>query len=310
MEFQPYESINSLKVLIKNSGKIKCSDISPVILNFIFWLCLLLIIINYLEGFGSKNNGILYFSLIFGVISYIYYIYHEFHSTTFAYLRTKDDKIIKEKIGDFFQSKPSLYLHIQCYHYERKCPNRGEEERSIVYTYNKKSEYHYKFWRDISGKIILDINRCRYKYKYYAILKVIQEIIFIDAETLDSYNSFEENFLRLNKNRDALYNFSEYIEIEGIKDINIIKLSEKEPCSIGCFPFIIFTFLSLGTLYKLYIRLISIEQTIIIRKIISNRNEIIDNPIYNRYKPKFQYFDEIIKYGQYKNFQSNNNAPI
>ena len=53
----------------------------------------------------------------------------------------------------------------------------------MVNTHNKKSKFHYKYWRDISGKIKLDINKCKYKFKYYAILKVIQEIIFIDDET-------------------------------------------------------------------------------------------------------------------------------
>ena len=89
----------------------------------------------------------------------------------------------------------------------------------------------------------------------------------------------------------------------------MIKLDKKEPRIIGCFPFIIFTFLSFSTLYKLYIWLISINQTITIRKIIPNRIGQIVNRLYNRYKPKIQYFNEIIKYGHYKNFQSNNNAP-
>lgn len=59
--------------------------------------------------------------------------------------------------------------------------------------------------------------------------------------------------------------------------------------------------LSLSSFYKLYIWLISIKQTIIIRKIISNGNDLINNPIYNRYNPQFKFFNEIIKYDLYNN---------
>ena len=153
MEYHQNEIINSLKVFIKNSGGITCSDIFSVIFNLIFWLFLILIILN---GAGELSIDVKVFCLflILGVISYIIYVYLEFHSTTFTYLRTKGDKIIKEKIGDFFQTEPSLYLHIQCYHNERQYDERGRKVNLIVYTHNKKSKYHYKFCRDISGKIV------------------------------------------------------------------------------------------------------------------------------------------------------------
>ena len=127
-------------------------------------------------------------------------------------------------------------------------------------------------------------------------MKVVEEVIFIDEETLNDYNSYKANFLRLNKNRDAEYDFSEYIESREIKEINMIKLSEKEPPFIGLWWFCLFNLLSLAAFYKLYIWLISIHQTIIIRKIITNRNEVINDPIYNRYNPQFKFLDKIIKY--------------
>ena len=81
-----------------------------------------------------------------------------------------------------------------------------------------------------------------------------------------------------------------------MKDINIIKLNEKEPPFVRYCWYIIFSFLSLAILYKLYIWIISIDQTITIRKIISYRNDLINNPIYNRYNPQFKFLDEIITY--------------
>ena len=192
MEKYKDKSIKSLESITKISGKITCSDILSVIFNVISWLFLILIIINYTKGLGIKINYII-FLLILVVISYIIYIYQEFHSTTFAYISTKSDKLIKEKIGEFFQGKPSLFLQIQFFHDEKKI-YKGSAHTSIFYTHNYKSKYCYEFWRDTSGNIKLDINKsCN---KYYAILKVNQEVIFIDYETVADYNKFEECFFK------------------------------------------------------------------------------------------------------------------
>ena len=85
----------------------------------------------------------------------------------------------------------------------------------------------------------------------------------------------------------------------------LIKLYKKEPLFIGCFWFVIFNFLSLASIYKLYIRLISFDQTITIRKLISNHNNLFNNAEYNRYNPKFVFQNKIFSYGQ-----NNNNIVI
>ena len=64
--------------------------------------------------------------------------------------------------------------------------------------------------------------------RLYKILINVNINLNIDSETLDGYNNFEENFLRINK-RDAQYKIDMYIEFEGKKDINMIKLDKKEP---------------------------------------------------------------------------------
>ena len=294
MENHQDKSIKSLEVITKISGKITCSDILSVIFNVIFWLFLILIIINYTKGLGIKLNVVILL-LILGVISYIIYIYQKFHTTTFTYISAKSDKKIKEKIGEFFQAKPSLFLKIQLFHYEKKY-FKGSYTDSIVYTHNYKSKFNYEFWRDISGNIKLDIKKSF--YKYYVILKVNQELIFIDSDTLGDYNKFEECFIQGNQDKDSYYKFSRYIEIEGMKDINIINLNEKEPPFVRYCWYIIFSFLSLAILYKLYIWIISVDQTITIRKIISNRNDLINNPIYNKYNPQVKFFDEVKSYGK------------
>ena len=62
---------------------------------------------------GRKKNDedtkIIIFS-IFGGISYLIYFIYEMFSTTFRYLRSKDNKIINEKIGDIYKRNPSISL--------------------------------------------------------------------------------------------------------------------------------------------------------------------------------------------------------
>ena len=65
---------------------------------------------------------------------------------------------------------------------------------------------------------------------YYIILDVIPEVLF------------EDNL-----------NFSENIKLKGVNDIMMIKLQEKEPYLIGRFWFIIFTILSLASLYNIFV---------------------------------------------------------
>ena len=184
------EQIHCLKKFYKKElPDTKSSVISSIIFNLIFWIYLILIIINPTKGDNNDEiNGIFYLLLILGIISYLIYIRIELCSTSFILLSIKDEKIIKEKMGDFFKAKPSIWLYISCYH-NNKNYNSRDGGSPIIYTYKQELKYNYNLWRDISGKINLNINN--YKCKYYSILKVIQEVIIIIQETLDDYNSYK-----------------------------------------------------------------------------------------------------------------------
>ena len=192
MEYQQdplQEQLNILKKLEKPAfSETKSSLICSIIFNLIVWLFLILIIISRTKGLGNEyeENTTFIILLIYGSFSYSIYLSIElFCSTTFINLITKDDKI-KEKIGDFFKTKPSLSLYICCYHYDGYHRGGGP---NIVYTFKKEIKYDYNFWRDISGIIKLNIDEN--KNKYYVNLVVNQEVIFIDTETLNDYNSYK-----------------------------------------------------------------------------------------------------------------------
>ena len=88
----------------------------------------------------------------------------------------------------------------------------------------------------------------------------------------------------------------------------MIKLQEKEPFFIGYFWFVIFTIFALANVYKLYIYIISTYQTVTIKKLISNNNNIINDERYDQYNPSLQFLDKTFRYGNNSNVYENNNV--
>ena len=109
-----------------------------------------------------------------------------------------------------------------------------------------------------------------------------------------------------NRFRDKYIRFFEKIELDGVNNIIMVKLQDKEPHLIGRCWFIIFTLLSLATLYKLYICVISVYQTVKIKKLISNNNNLNDWG-FNRYNPRVQFLDKIFTYERNYNIVEENN---
>ena len=140
------EQIYCLKTFYKKGfSETKNLLIISIIFNLIFWLFLILIIISYTRGKNDENIINFDLPLILGfIISYLIYIIVEFCWASFNLLSVKDEKIIKEKMGDFFKAKPFICLNISCYHYEKN-NNDKYEESSIVYSHKKEIEYKYFF---------------------------------------------------------------------------------------------------------------------------------------------------------------------
>ena len=75
------------------------------------------------------------------------------------------------------------------------------------------------------------------------------------------------------------------------------------------FWFVIFNILSLASLYRLYIWIISIEQTVTIKKLITKRNNNLPyDERYNIYNPSLQFLDKIFTYNQNNNISEKNNV--
>ena len=168
--------------------------------------------------------------------------------------------------------------------------------------------FKYFFCRDVSGNFNLNINKNNYKCKCYAILKVIHEVIFDDDLLFNEYNTIKNTIISRNRNKDSYFKFLDNIEKKGIISLIMLKLNEKEPWFVSCFWFVIFIILSLASLYKLYIYLISIDQTVTIKKLISKRNDnLLNDERYNIYNPRLHFLDKTFTYNKNNNIIENNN---
>ena len=291
----------------------KCREIVSIILNLATWVFLILIIITakrkkelkeYEYHYEEKENErvkLIYFC-IFGAFSYLLHISLQ-NELTGKYLMAKDNKIINEKMGDIYKTNPSISLVVESYHFG------GREGNVKQVSHKEEKPFNYDFCRDISGNFKLNINKDNYKYKYYAKLKIIHEIIFDDDLLFNEYNTIKKEIIDRNKNRDKYFEYIDNIELKGISNLIMVKLDEKEPRFVSCFWFSIFNILSLSCLYKLYICFISIEQIVTIKKLISRGNNNLPyDERYNIYNPRLQFLDKIFTYNQNGNILENNNV--
>ena len=147
---------------------------------------------------------------IFGGIFYLNYFINNLNSTTFRYLRTKDNKIINKKMGNIYKTNPSINLVGICYHYlEINSPNSSAIE--TVISHQEEIPFNYSFFRDVSGNLKLNINKNNYKFKYYIMLKVIHEIIFDDALLFNEYNAIKNELITRNSNKDKYFKYFDNI---------------------------------------------------------------------------------------------------
>lgn len=104
----------------------KPTEICLIIMNLITWSFLILIIITQMrikkleeDGMKSEIDDEKYkrrIFLVFGGLSYLQYFMQVMISKTFQYLKVKENKIIKEKMGDIYKTNPTINLVVESYH--------------------------------------------------------------------------------------------------------------------------------------------------------------------------------------------------
>lgn len=275
------------------------------ILSWLFqilvWFFLAGIIRNY--SLDASNASKLAFLILF-LIFYVVYLIFEFLSKEAKFLRTKkSDKDIFQKMGTYYKTFPAFEITCECFHYESATAQPGSYHKRV--SYKEVFKFPYYSERDVSGLLILDCDSENIKDKYYVQLELIEELNFADSISYMDYEEAKKKFIEKNKNKDNSFNYFETKYIPGLEKENLIRITDKEPCSANFKCFVFFTIILLGEFYKLFFNHLCILQTYKIRKIISTRYDL-NQPEYQELVPKIDIITKKYNYeSEYYNYINN-----
>lgn len=237
------------------------------------------------------------FLYILAGLFYLKYLFRELFSPNLKILCSISNQTINEIIGKFIKGKPVILLKCHCFHYEERAAGRGSTRTVEVISHSETLNYNYNFCRDISGLLILNTDESNIKLKYYIGLKIIKKVYMSDENSISHYASLK-NIIENNRDRDKYFRAFNVIDIEGLPDYFLIKLKDDHPWFIGNgFWYIFFTLITLVEFYKIYVKLLIFDQTIIIKKVISISDDVNTDARFDTFKPLLfikhtnQYFD-------------------
>ena len=246
-------------------------------------------------------------SPILGVFYLVYFIL-ELCSPTSTYLCNKNsDEGMNQKMIRFFRTPPQIKFYGECYHFETRTETSTDSDgntttRTVtekVVTHSETYYLPYYSVRDVSGLFYLNCGKALLENKCYIKLQLRQEINFADVISIMDYENEKTSFNNRNIGRDMYYSFYESRYIPGLTPHNLVRIGQKEPCSVNFCFLLLSTFLTFAEFYKAYVNSFCIEQKFKIRKIVSTRYNL-NQPIYDEkyaaLTPQINLISNVYKY--------------
>ena len=244
---------------------------------------------------------------ILGVFYLVYFIL-ELCSPTAKYLCNKSsDEGMNQKMIRFFRTPPQIKFYCECYHYETRTHTSTDSEGNTttttttekVVTHTETYYLPYYSVRDVSGLFYLNCDQAYLENKCYIKLQLRQEINFADSISIMDYEYQKMLFNNRNRGRDTHYDFYESRFIPGLTPHNLVRIGQKDPCSVNFCLLLLFTFLTFAEFYKAYVNSFCIEQKFKIRKIVSTRYNL-NQPMYDEkyaaLNPQINLISQVYKY--------------
>ena len=284
--------IQSLKLSQENKNH------NDEVLNFFCWFfsivvwALIGLIVYY--NLYEENEIRLKKCVISLIFYYLVYLILQYYSPTFKFLINKEEeKTFNEKMGEIFHMKPEVLLKIYEYHYDAKYYAYIDEDGyrvsgqgiTKINTGDYSNSMNYKSFRDVSGLLVLNCGKSKNIRKAYVQLEIKLEINFADTISYADYEKEKSDFYSRNKHSDKYTQLNEEITVKGLKRHYLLKIIDKEPCTINIYFFIFFTIITLAQFYKIYLGTFCIHKKFTIRKIISTRYDLSDPEYGQNYEP-------------------------
>ena len=287
----PDNFIQSLKL---SQGHKSSSD---ALLNFFCWFfsivvwALIGLIVYY--NIYEENEIRLKKCKISLVFYYIVYIILQYYSPTFKYLLNKDKLSFHAKMGNIFNMKPEVILINKKYHYIEETYTYTDDDGNTQtgtrtvrdWGYKTVESMKYKSFRDVSGLLVLNCGKSKKIRKAYVELEIKLEINFADTISYSDYEKAKNDFYSRQKHSDSYNQLDEEITVKGLKHHYLLKIMDKDPCTINIYWYIFFSLITLGQIYKIYFSTFCIHKKFTIRKLISTRYDLGDPEYGQNYEP-------------------------
>lgn len=270
-------------------GKVNkcCCSFSIWFLQILLWISLGLFIYFVLikketHIFGYEHAIAIFggmFFLLWVTYFYIEVCFFALPNIFYEYDKEENADTIKRRLDNIFFGRPSI---------------------SIFAGFASKTEttaFRYSSARDVSGLLSLDLDNYRKQGKTYLYLKLSLEVNAVDKFTCLSY-ILAKNQVYERSNSKNLIKIKELMSIPEMPRGILIKLRKCRPSISPCRHFI-YTFLMFGEFFKLYAKSSYAVKMLKIRKIISNRYNLNENPYitqYLRFVPRLWINDKSYRY--------------
>ena len=311
MKNEPQKSEESALLPQQEKKKITCMSVTCWIFQILIWAgAISLLYINFYEkselSFSDDEYITTEFILIvtFEGMFYICYVIFQFCSPTFYYLlHKKNDVKLVDKMKQLFNTPPKIKFVVECYHYETRTytttdskgntTTRTQTVRVVTRVDSKFFDYYSS--RDVSGLFRLNYDESAIANKFYVKLELLANIEFADAVTYDDYIREKDEIYQRNVGFDTYTDIFVYNIVEGLTSYNLINITDNNPCGMSVFWYIIFIFMGIVQLYKIYINSRCVYKSFTVRKLISSRYSLTTEESdikYRKFNPSISFEEE------------------
>ena len=270
----------------------KCYGWSKQIFYIFSWIIIITFINS--DDFNAGLFALFLLSIMLSLVLYSISIVQVFlPGKTFKLLdNINENESIHEIMKKLFKEKPMINIGCSCYHLETRTYTSTDAQGNTttttttvaVTTYVEHQQLNIFSYIDISG-----IFRLKETNKSFIQLELGKEINFNDELTmLDAENIRNELYLK-NKHRDAFISVNITKVIPSLnKKYFLVKLRKnKNYFLLQKWVYILSVVLMVDQFYKTYLECISTHQFFVIRKIVSSRQNVLENNKYSKFTPGY-----------------------
>ena len=218
-----------------------------------------------------------------------------FYSVSFVYLCKSKTYILLSNMNinnsinnimeNLFKEKPEVNIKCNCYHMETKAittyNGSGTQTTFMtipVSTYTETQKLNIFSYLDISG-----IFRLKEANKNLIILELGKEINFNDEMTLYDAEKIKNELYSKNRFKDICISVTIERIVPSLKNYYLINLNGQDYPLLKKWIYITCFILTFDQLYTLYLESLCSYQFFVIRKIISSRNNVLENEKYSKF---------------------------